>query len=168
MARIRAVLFDFGGVFTDSPFHAAHAFGAERGLGPLEVTTIVFGSYEADGDHPPAPSLRDLGRERAHTIEIQVAGEHVGARLGEPAGDLRAETAGGAGHHGDAAVEPDQVREGSVGVVRSDPPAVVGHLSRPSQLASQLAPTSVGVSVGQSGSRLSTASSRRRSGTCCP
>ena len=26
---IQAVLFDFGGVFTDSPFHAVHAFGEE-------------------------------------------------------------------------------------------------------------------------------------------
>ncbi len=47
-----AVLFDFGGVFTDSPFHAVHAFGEDLGINPGEVTELVFGSYERDGDHP--------------------------------------------------------------------------------------------------------------------
>jgi putative hydrolase of the HAD superfamily len=50
--KIKAVLFDFGGVFTDSPFHAVHAFGEGLGIGASEVTGIVFGSYENDGDHP--------------------------------------------------------------------------------------------------------------------
>jgi epoxide hydrolase-like predicted phosphatase len=53
MARdIQAVLFDFGGVFTDSPFHAVAEFGADIGADPAQVTAIVFGSYEQDGDHP--------------------------------------------------------------------------------------------------------------------
>jgi len=51
-SKIEAVLFDFGGVFTDSPFHAVHAFGDELGIAPEDVTAIVFGSYENDGDHP--------------------------------------------------------------------------------------------------------------------
>jgi putative hydrolase of the HAD superfamily len=51
-STIEAVLFDFGGVFTDSPFHAVHAFGEELGIAPQDVTAIVFGSYEHDGDHP--------------------------------------------------------------------------------------------------------------------
>lgn len=50
--KIEAVLFDFGGVFTDSPFHAVHDFGEELGIAPAEVTAIVFGSYQHDGDHP--------------------------------------------------------------------------------------------------------------------
>ena len=50
--EIKAVLFDFGGVFTDSPFHAVHAYGEALGIGAREVTGIVFGSYENDGDHP--------------------------------------------------------------------------------------------------------------------
>jgi putative hydrolase of the HAD superfamily len=49
---IKAVLFDFGGVFTDSPFHAVNAYGEELGIGAAQVTGIVFGSYERDGDHP--------------------------------------------------------------------------------------------------------------------
>ena len=50
--KIEAVLFDFGGVFTDSPFHAVTAFGDELGIDAGEVTRLVFGSYEHDGDHP--------------------------------------------------------------------------------------------------------------------
>ena len=50
--NIQAVLFDFGGVFTDSPFHAVHDAGAEFGISGEEMTAIVFGSYEQDGDHP--------------------------------------------------------------------------------------------------------------------
>ena len=49
---IKAVLFDFGGVFTDSPFHAVAEFGGDIGADPAHVTRIVFGSYEHDGDHP--------------------------------------------------------------------------------------------------------------------
>jgi len=49
---VKAVLFDFGGVFTDSPFHVVHAFGEELGVSPQVITGIVFGSYEHDGDHP--------------------------------------------------------------------------------------------------------------------
>lgn len=49
---VKAVLFDFGGVFTDSPFHTVAAFGEELGVAPEVVTHIVFGSYEHDGDHP--------------------------------------------------------------------------------------------------------------------
>ena len=52
LKKIRAVLFDFGGVFTDSPFHAVHDFGEELRVEPVEITRIVFGSYEHDGDHP--------------------------------------------------------------------------------------------------------------------
>ena len=50
--RIAALLFDFGGVFTDSPFAAVEAYGAELGISAQAVTATVFGSYEQDGDHP--------------------------------------------------------------------------------------------------------------------
>jgi len=49
---IKAILFDFGGVFTDSPFTAVDEFGAGIGAAPGQVSQIVFGSYEKDGDHP--------------------------------------------------------------------------------------------------------------------
>jgi epoxide hydrolase-like predicted phosphatase len=50
--QTRAVLFDFGGVFTPSPFDAAEALGAELGAEPGRVLEIVFGPYHEDTDHP--------------------------------------------------------------------------------------------------------------------
>ena len=52
MAAIKAVLFDFGGVFTSSPFTAFEDMGAEFGAKPGQVNEIMFGSYAVDGDHP--------------------------------------------------------------------------------------------------------------------
>jgi epoxide hydrolase-like predicted phosphatase len=50
--KIDAVLFDFGGVFTDSPFSAIEFAGAELGIPKGQFTHIMFGSYEKDTDHP--------------------------------------------------------------------------------------------------------------------
>ncbi len=47
-----AVLFDLGGVFTDSPFAAARELGEELGADPTQVMEIVFGPYHEDTDHP--------------------------------------------------------------------------------------------------------------------
>jgi len=47
-----AVLFDFGGVFTESPFEVARKFGTDLGASPERVLEIVFGPYHADTDHP--------------------------------------------------------------------------------------------------------------------
>jgi len=49
---IKVVIFDFGGVFTDSPFTAVDEFGVNLGAAPGVVAEIVFGSYENDDDHP--------------------------------------------------------------------------------------------------------------------
>jgi putative hydrolase of the HAD superfamily len=50
--RLEAALFDFGGVFTESPFGAAEALGAELGAPPGRLLELVFGPYHADTDHP--------------------------------------------------------------------------------------------------------------------
>jgi epoxide hydrolase-like predicted phosphatase len=51
-ARIDAVLFDFGGVFTHSPFDAVEQLGEEMGARPGHLQNIVFGPYHEDTDHP--------------------------------------------------------------------------------------------------------------------
>jgi putative hydrolase of the HAD superfamily len=51
-ATIKAVIFDFGGVFTDSPFHAFSAYGETIGASQQQVSDIVFGGYAVDSDHP--------------------------------------------------------------------------------------------------------------------
>jgi putative hydrolase of the HAD superfamily len=50
--KIKAILFDFGGVFTDSPFHAVSAYAKKIGASDTQVTDIVFGGYSSDSDHP--------------------------------------------------------------------------------------------------------------------
>jgi epoxide hydrolase-like predicted phosphatase len=95
--KIRAILFDFGGVFTDSPFHAVHDYGSELGVGSAEVTEIIFGSYENDGDHPwhqlergeismenTRDMILELGRKRGLEVDIyelfmRMAGNNAGA-----------------------------------------------------------------------------------------
>jgi epoxide hydrolase-like predicted phosphatase len=49
--RLEAALFDFGGVFTASPFAAAESVGAELGAAPGHLLSLVFGPDE-DTDHP--------------------------------------------------------------------------------------------------------------------
>ncbi len=52
MPTIRAVLFDFGGVFTPSPFDGARQYGAKIGADPERMLELVFGPYHEDTDHP--------------------------------------------------------------------------------------------------------------------
>jgi putative hydrolase of the HAD superfamily len=100
--KIKAVLFDFGGVFTDSPFHAVHAYGEALGIGAREVTGIVFGSYENDGDHPwhqlergeitlesAREQILNIGLERDARVDIYelfatMAGNNGGAADRQP------------------------------------------------------------------------------------
>jgi len=49
---IDAVLFDFGGVFTESPFGAVAAASSELGAPPEVLAEIMFGPYAQDTDHP--------------------------------------------------------------------------------------------------------------------
>ena len=46
-----AVLWDYGGIFTASPFAAAHAYARSQDVDPAEMLRVVFGSYDADTDH---------------------------------------------------------------------------------------------------------------------
>jgi epoxide hydrolase-like predicted phosphatase len=49
---IKAVVFDFGGVFTPSPFAALRAWHVEKELDPAAGVQAVFGPYDQDTDHP--------------------------------------------------------------------------------------------------------------------
>jgi putative hydrolase of the HAD superfamily len=52
MTAFDAVLFDFGGVFTTSPFSAVGTRGAELGADPQLLIDTIFGPYDSDTDHP--------------------------------------------------------------------------------------------------------------------
>jgi len=47
-----AVLFDFGGVFTQSPFEVVRLHGEEVGADPELILSVLFGDYDRDTDHP--------------------------------------------------------------------------------------------------------------------
>lgn len=49
--QVEAVLWDFGGIFTPSPFGAAHAYAESEGIDPVEFVELVFGRYDDDTDH---------------------------------------------------------------------------------------------------------------------
>lgn len=49
---IEAVFWDFGGVFTASPFHAVGPYSASLGIDHDELLALVFGPFHLDTDHP--------------------------------------------------------------------------------------------------------------------
>lgn len=52
MTTIDAVFWDFGGVFTASPFHAVRPYSESLGIAHEELLELVFGPYHLDTDHP--------------------------------------------------------------------------------------------------------------------
>lgn len=92
--RFDAVLFDFGGVFTASPFGAFEVVARELGADPRTVLEIVFGSYELDTDHPWHRLERgELGLVEARA-EIVALGAERGIEL-DPLHVLARMSAGG-------------------------------------------------------------------------
>lgn len=49
---IEAVIFDFGGVFTPSPFSGMHRWFTRSGIDPDQGVQALFGAYDSDTDHP--------------------------------------------------------------------------------------------------------------------
>jgi len=49
---IDLVLFDFGGVFTESPFFAVEGMAKDLSLDILQFSELMFGAYHLDTDHP--------------------------------------------------------------------------------------------------------------------
>ena len=52
MAEFDAVMWDFGGVFSESPFTTIATIGHEKGHDPDRFFDAIFGSYDGDTDHP--------------------------------------------------------------------------------------------------------------------
>ena len=52
MAVIDTVFWDFGGVFTGSPFIGLGNYARSIGAEPEQFRTMLFGDSSADGDHP--------------------------------------------------------------------------------------------------------------------
>lgn len=96
MATPRAidlVLFDFGGVFTESPFAAVESMAREMGVDTAQFSELMFGAYHQDTDHPWHQLERgeiSFDEARARTI---VLGEREGLKV-DPL-DLLVRMAGG-------------------------------------------------------------------------
>jgi epoxide hydrolase-like predicted phosphatase len=80
---IDAVVFDLGGVFTDSPFEAIRAMADDHGTDVDALLGVFFGPYDRDTDHPwhraergeldmltTRREIRDMARE--HGLEIDL------------------------------------------------------------------------------------------------
>ena len=76
-------MFDFGGVYTDSPFDAVRTRGLDLGMDPEQAMLFVFGSYDRDTDHPwhraerGELTLDEAGRQiheqaRAQGLELEL------------------------------------------------------------------------------------------------
>ena len=52
IGNVKCIMFDFGGVFTDSPFHALTAYAKKIGSSEEAVHRLAFGGYGVDSDHP--------------------------------------------------------------------------------------------------------------------
>ena len=50
--HVDVVLFDFGGVFTESPFFAVEGMARDLGLDVQIFAELMFGAYHLDTDHP--------------------------------------------------------------------------------------------------------------------
>jgi epoxide hydrolase-like predicted phosphatase len=99
MPSVRAVLFDFGGVFMASPFAAVREYGVRQGVEPERALAILFGDYDRDTDHP----WHRLERGEMSLMDAREAIFELGAPehrldLFEALGSLR-----------DASVRPDVV-----------------------------------------------------------
>jgi putative hydrolase of the HAD superfamily len=78
----KAVLFDFGGVFTQSPFEAVRQAHDELGADPEIMLEVLFGDYDRDTDHPwhrlergevtldaARAAINELGAARGLTVD---------------------------------------------------------------------------------------------------
>jgi epoxide hydrolase-like predicted phosphatase len=99
---IEAVIFDFGGVFTASPFTGIHAWHESKGLDPAQGVRIVFGPYDQDTDHP-------WHRLERGEIALMAAAEQIKAVAAEEGLDL--ELSEMFGSMGGSGVRPDMVEK---------------------------------------------------------
>jgi epoxide hydrolase-like predicted phosphatase len=91
---IEAVVFDFGGVFTMSPFDALQAACRELDIDPEVGLRVVFGSYHEDTDHPWHRVERGELALMAYQEEVRAVAAAEGIEI-DPFSVLRAMGSGG-------------------------------------------------------------------------
>lgn len=74
---IKAIVFDFGGVYMDSPFKAVNDIALENHIAPELLTRIIFGDYHLDSNHPWHCLERgEITLEKARELIIQEGKKH--------------------------------------------------------------------------------------------
>jgi len=76
--KIKAVLWDFGGVFTASPFTGVRKYAEGLGVDPRALQELVFGPYEQDMDHPWHRLERGEQTMAATSAELAALAENSG------------------------------------------------------------------------------------------
>ena len=90
-----AVLFDFGGVFTESPFAAVAAAAEGMGVDIATLSEVLFGPYSIDTEHPWHRLERGEVPFEQAIAEINVSAEAAGV-VGDPWQVLMGMASGGA------------------------------------------------------------------------
>lgn len=76
-----AVVFDLGGVFTDSPFEALRQVALDKGVPFDDAMAVLFGPYHADTDHPWHRAERGELELEACRAEIRALAAEQGFEL---------------------------------------------------------------------------------------
>ena len=108
---IEAVVFDFGGVFTGSPFTGVHGYHVERGLDPEVGLRAVFGPYDEDTDHPWHQLERGELALQAAAEQIKVAAAEQGLEI--DLFDMLSAMGGGSGVRADVVDRALELRRAS-------------------------------------------------------
>ncbi|MCB1016160.1 MAG: HAD family phosphatase [Acidimicrobiales bacterium] len=80
-APVEAVLFDFTGVLTGSPWAAIGGIGDKDGLSHDEVLAFMLGPYDQDTDHPMHQLERGEIELMAYVADVQARAEAAGLEL---------------------------------------------------------------------------------------
>jgi len=100
VADFDAVMWDFGGVFSPSPFTAVSNLGREKGYDAERFFAAVFGSYDVDGDHPwhrlergeiDFMTARESIMKSARADGMEADPIELFTRMGQEGGGMRAE-----------------------------------------------------------------------------
>ena len=100
MADFDAVMWDFGGVFSASPFTTVAALGREKNYDADLYFGAIFGPYDADTDHPwhrlergemDFVSAREAIMEAAKAQGMEADPIELFTRMGEEGGGMRQE-----------------------------------------------------------------------------
>ena len=100
MADFNAVMWDFGGVFSASPFTTVAALGREKNYDADLYFGAIFGPYDADTDHPwhrlergviDFVSAREEIMEAAKAQGMEADPIELFTRMGEQGGGMRQE-----------------------------------------------------------------------------